>query len=92
MKQKTNVIIMQTSIQKFVRFHNVDTHDDATTFFKSTRRALRREFHENHEHNSRWSFDARSRVHTFMCERFKIDVAMSRASALFARATTNDDA
>lgn len=81
---------MHTTIQKFVAFHSIDTHDDATTFFKSTRRALRREFANTHEHNARWQFDARSRVHTFMCERFKIDVATSRASALFSRQRDDD--
>ena len=76
---------MQTSIQKFVAFHQIDTRDDPTTFFKSIRRRLRREFAANHEHNSRWTFDARSLVHTFLCKMFDIDVDASRASSLFAK-------
>lgn len=74
----------EITLQKFIAHHDVARDQ------KSIRRALRKKFRDTHEHNARWSFAKSSRVHTFLCELFNIDINASR-DMLFVRASASDD-
>ncbi|KKK66171.1 hypothetical protein LCGC14_2966780 [marine sediment metagenome] len=73
----------EITLQKFVAHHEIMRDQ------KSIRRALRRKFHDAHEHNARWTFAKSSRVHTFLCEMFAIDLVASRVALFASRASAS---
>lgn len=66
-KSKSPVVL---TLQKFLKIHNIAAEQ------KSIRRAMRTKFRntDDHEHNTRWQFNAGSDIHKFLCAKFNVAV------------------